>query len=153
MAKRLVKDGYDFELNMIGSGKLLDKIESEISKHQLSNFVHVLGSIPNKDVVNEMARSHIFLLTSDRNEGWGVVLNEAMGQGCCPVVSNMVGAAPYLIDNKENGLLFESENLGSLVEKMKYLLDNSYDCKRMAKLAYHNISTLWSPQTSSYNVS
>ena len=31
-------------------------------------------------------------------------------------------AAPYLIDNKKNGLLFESENLDALVENMKYLL-------------------------------
>lgn len=147
MAKRLARDGYDFEVNMIGSGKLLDEIDSEIRKQHLSDYVHVLGSIPNKDVMNEMSRSHIFLLTSDRNEGWGVVLNEAMGQGCCPVVSNMVGAAPYLIDNKGNGLLFESGKLESLVEKMKYLLDNPVDCKQMAKLAYHNISTLWSPQT------
>ena len=147
MAKRLVRDGYDFEINMIGSGKLLDEIDSEIRKQHISNYVHVLGSIPNKDVMNEMSRSHIFLLTSDRNEGWGVVLNEAMGQGCCPVVSNMVGAAPYLINNKENGLLFESGKLESLVEEMKYLLDNPVDCKQMAKLAYHNISTLWSPQT------
>ena len=147
MAKRLVRDGYDFELNMIGSGKLKDEIDSEIMKQHLSNYVHILGSIPNKDVMDEMARSHIFLFTSDRNEGWGVVLNEAMGQGCCPVVSNMVGSAPFLIDNKENGLLFESGNLESLVEKIKYLLDNPIDCKQMAKQAYYNISTLWSPQT------
>ena len=147
MAEQLVKLGYDFEVNMIGSGELQGKIETMIRQKHLSDHVHLLGSIPNRNVMEEMARSHVFLFTSDRNEGWGVVLNEAMGQGCCPIVSNMVGAAPYLIDNKKNGLLFESGNLDALVENMKYLLDHPDDCQQMAKQAYQSISTLWSPQT------
>lgn len=147
LAERLIEDGYDFEINMVGSGKLLDAIAFELKKKKLSNYVHLLGSISNKDVMDEMARGHIFLLTSDKNEGWGVVLNEAMGQGCCPVASRMVGAAPYLINHKKNGMLFDSGNLDELVENVEYLLDNPCDCKNMAKLSYHKISTLWSPQT------
>lgn len=147
LAERLIEDGYDFEINMVGSGKLLDAIALELKKKKLSNYVHLLGSISNKDVIDEMARGHIFLLTSDKNEGWGVVLNEAMGQGCCPVASRMVGAAPYLINHKKDGMLFDSGNLDELVENVEFLLDNPCDCKNMAKLAYHKISTLWSPQT------
>ena len=146
MAEELINEGYDFELNMIGCGDLYEKMGALVKTKKLTNCVRLLGSLSNKCVIDEMRMNHIFLFTSNRNEGWGVVLNEAMGQGCCPIVSNMVGAAPYLIDDKENGLLFESEDMKSLIMNMKFLLDNPDMCKQMAKRAYQKVFSLWSPQ-------
>lgn len=58
-----------------------------------------------------MRESHIFIFTSDRGEGWGVVLSEAMANGCTVVASNKIGAAPFLVKHKKMACYF---NLGVL---------------------------------------
>ena len=73
LAERLFKKGYGFELNMIGSGPLYNRIEAMIDDKGLSSCVHLLGNYPNDEVLEIMSKHHIFIFTSDRNEGWGLV--------------------------------------------------------------------------------
>ena len=51
--------------------------------------------------------SHIHLFTSNHLEGWGAVVNEAMNSGCAEVGNSQVGAIPYLIKHKQNGLIYK----------------------------------------------
>ena len=146
LAERLVADHYDFELNMVGSGEMLNQIKNMVDFKALSDKVHLLGNFPNECVLSLMAQHDIFLFTSDRNEGWGVVLNEAMGNGCCPVSSHLIGAVPFLLKHKENGMVFESGNLDSLANCVKYLLDNPNEIVRLGCQAHVDISEMWSPQ-------
>ena len=53
-----------------------------------------------------MERADIYLATSDRQEGWGAVINEAMNSGCAVVADHMMGAVPYLISHEENGMIY-----------------------------------------------
>lgn len=146
LAKRLMEMGCNFEINMIGSGVLFDKIKLEVNKMKLIKVVHLLGNFPNDKVLELMSEHHIFLFTSDKNEGWGVVLNEAMGQGCCPVVSHMIGSVPYLIEDKVNGRIFESGNLESLVECVSSLASNIFEIKRLGQNAYETMRNIWNPR-------
>jgi len=146
LAKRLMEIGCNFEINMIGSGELYEKIKLGIYESGLTEVVHLLGNFPNDKVLELMSEHHIFLFTSDRNEGWGVVLNEAMGQGCCPVVSHMIGSVPYLIEDTVNGRIFESGNLNSLVECVSSLLLNVSEIKRMGNKAYETMRDVWNPR-------
>lgn len=45
-----------------------------------------------------------------------------MSNGCVLIGSNAIGSIPYLLVDGSNGLVFESCNLDSLCEKVKYLL-------------------------------
>ena len=146
LAKRLTEMGCDFEINMIGSGVLYEKIKSRVSESGLSEVVHLLGNFPNNKVLELMSEHHIFLFTSDKNEGWGVVLNEAMGQGCCPVASHMIGSVPYLIEDKVNGRIFESGNSDSLVDCVYSLISNVSEIKRMGQNAYDTMRNTWNPR-------
>ena len=143
LAERLAREGYDFELNMVGSGELYEAIEKMIADKGLVGKVNLLGNHPNADVVKMMAEHDIFLFTSDRREGWGVVLNEAMGQVCCPVASKEIGAVPFLLKDDENGLVFGAGNLDALFSKVKYLMDNPEQMREMARHAYHTVSDTW----------
>lgn len=145
LAERLAKDGYDFEINMIGSGALLPKIQGLIKQKGVQNYVNLLGNFPNPEVLKIMKEHHIYLFTSDQREGWGVVLNEAMGQLCCPIASDRLGASPYLISHKQNGLFFKSEDMDSLYQSAKYLLDNPDRMEDMAINAYRTVHDVWSP--------
>lgn len=152
LADRLVKDGFDFELNMIGSGVLFDKIKEMIHKKHLSAYVHLLGNYPNEEVLKMMSKHHLFLFTSDKNEGWGVVLNEAMGQGCCPIASDEIGAVPFLLKDGHNGFLFKSKSIDSLYDRVSSLLKNPEDINRLACNAYKTVSETWNPRIAARNL-
>lgn len=145
LADKLRYAGYEFEINMIGSGELHEEIKKLIETKHLTEYVHLLGNFPNAEVMEMMAEHDIFLFTSDKREGWGVVLNEAMGQVCCPVASHLIGAVPFLLKDGENGMVFESCNLDSLFKKVCYLLDHPEEMQSMSKAAYHTVYQVWNP--------
>jgi len=142
----LKKKGYDFEINMIGKGELWENINKRINKEGLYDCVHLLGAVVNSEVLKIMRDHDIFLFSSDQNEGWGAVLNESMGQGCCPVASDKIGATPFLLKHKKNGMIFKSGDYHSMVESVTYLLDNPQERIKMSKEAYHQVKELWSPE-------
>lgn len=109
IAKRLLADGYDFSLSMIGVGEQEDNIRRLIKEYGLEDNVKLLGAMKPDDVRSVMLRSEIFLFTSDFNEGWGAVLNEAMNSACAVVASHAIGSAPFLINNGENGYIYISK--------------------------------------------
>ena len=79
-------------------------------------------------------RNHdIFIFTSDRQEGWGAVLNEAMDSGSTVVASDAIGSSPFLIKDGQNGFLFKSENHKSLYQKVAYLIDNPLPAEVLRK--------------------
>ncbi len=146
VAKRLKAEGYRFTLRMIGNGALENEMRELIEREDLTDCVELLGSMKPEQVREHMEKSEIFLFTSDRNEGWGAVLNEAMNSACAAVADSMIGAAPFLVRHGENGYLYESENAEDLYQKVKYLLDHEDDRKRMAKNAYRTMAEEWNAE-------
>lgn len=143
LAKKLKKSGIDFELNIVGDGKLAKKLKSMVKNNGLSDCVHLLGSKSSEEVRHYMEESLIFLFTSDRNEGWGAVLNEAMNSGCAVVASHAIGSVPFLIDNRKNGLIYRSGEIQDLYEKVKYLIENRNKAEELGKNAYATLVGLW----------
>lgn len=144
LAKRLKIDGYKLHLNIVGDGEMRPQLEKLISKYDIADCVTLQGNLPNEQVLKMMSRSDIFLFTSDRMEGWGAVANEAMSVGCCVVANKAIGSVPYLIKEQETGLTYDG-SISSLYTQVKYLLDNSEECKRMGENARRNVQQVWSP--------
>lgn len=151
LAKRLKKNGIDFVINMIGSGGWENKVRTWIDDANVSDCVNLLGNMSNSAVLEKMREHHIFIFTSDRGEGWGVVLNEAMANGCAVVVSNAIGAAPFLIKDNENGLLFQSGNESQLYAKVYEFISDVRLREECVRKAYETILHDWSPATAANN--
>lgn len=145
LAEKLKYNGYDFVIDMFGSGVEFERIKQMIDTKGLLDIVHLRGNLPNEKIVQEYRSHNIFLFTSDRGEGWGAVLNEAMSNGCAVVASHMIGSVPFLIKDGINGLIFRSENVDSLYNKVTYLLNNYEYCEQIAKEAYKTMVNEWSP--------
>lgn len=145
LAKRLKDKGYNFHLDMYGCGEELYPTQQLVKSLAINDNVSFYGSLPNEEILKEMRKHEIFLFTSDRNEGWGAVLNESMSNGCAVVASNLIGSVPFLIQNGENGMVFKSGDLDSLTQKVCYLLDNPTERLEMAKKAIHTMREVWSP--------
>ena len=146
LAKQLIDSGRsDFMINMIGpKSGLWDCIRKLVEKEGLKEKIILSGPLANADVLSEMRTSHIFVSTSDRNEGWGAVVNEAMGSGCACVCSHEIGSVPYLINQGKNGLIFKSKSVKSLFEKVCLLYDNVELRERISREGYATITGLWS---------
>lgn len=64
------------------------------------------------------SRADVFILPS-RYDGWGVVVNQALGAGMPIICSDMVGAGRDLVEKDVNGLIFPNGNAGALADCMQ----------------------------------
>jgi glycosyltransferase involved in cell wall biosynthesis len=146
LAKRLKDDGYNFYLDMYGDGEMKPTIQKLIDDFGLTDRICLKGIAPNEQIQEAMANHDIFLFTSDEEEGWGAVANEAMSNKCCLVGSDKIGAIPYLVKDGLNGMVFKSKSVDSLYQKVKYLFDHPVERRLMAEQGYQDIVSLWSPK-------
>ena len=147
LAARLKTKGYNFVVDMFGGGELLEQTKVLANRLDVNDCVNFCGNHPNHEILKEMRNHDIFLFTSDKNEGWGAVLNEAMSSMTVVVGSHLIGAVPYLIQDGVNGCIFKSRNIDSLEEKVRFLIDNPEHRFKLAKNAYLTISNEWSPDS------
>jgi glycosyltransferase involved in cell wall biosynthesis len=64
------------------------------------------------------AQADVFVLPS-RYDGWGVVVNQALGAGLPIIASDQVGAAFELIRASENGFIFPAGDTNALAAAMR----------------------------------
>ena len=135
VAKMLQKDGFNFKVSIVGDGEEKENLQNLVNRYGLTNKVEFLGSKPHKELINIMAKSQILMFTSDFNEGWGAVVNEAMGAGCVPVVSSAVGSSGFLIKHNENGKVYKFGNYKNAYKAVKELLENKEQIKSLGNNA------------------
>lgn len=143
LASLLQKNNYNFEIKFIGSGEEEELLIKRVLDEQLENCISFLGTMKPKEVRKHMEESGIFLFTSNKEEGWGAVLNEAMNSGCAVVASHEIGAVPYLIDDNKNGMIYESGNIDMLFQKVRLLLDHPQKQREIGEAAYYTIVDEW----------
>lgn len=145
LGRYLKEKGLSFHIKMVGVGPLLEETRQRISTYGLCDSITVIDGLPPAEVRKEFDRAQIALLTSDRREGWGAVINEAMNSACATVGSSAVGSTTYLIKDGVNGRHYngKKEQLFSVVEE---LLRDPEQCVRLGSRAYETITELWNYQ-------
>lgn len=149
LAQKLKEKNYNFEIKMIGNGELLEKTKSQIEKYNLTNQIKLVGAVKSDKVRLYMEKANIFICTSDKNERWGVVLNEAMNSGCAVIAYKGIGGAPFLIKNNENGLAYTS--LDDFYKKTMKVMDDKALREKLSKNAYKTISEVWTAKVAVQN--
>lgn len=100
------RSGLDARLVLVGGGPEEDRIRAAAKRLGVAGRVELRGPLPEADVLEAMARAHVFVLSS-LSEGLPVVLMEALGLGL-PVVAPAISGIPELVVHGESGLLFEA---------------------------------------------
>ncbi|MBQ7214913.1 MAG: glycosyltransferase family 4 protein [Synergistaceae bacterium] len=147
LAENLRAQGKAFRLKIIGSGEMQEELAGMIAAKNLNDCVELTGALPVEQVRTEMERAQIFLFTSDRGEGWGVVANEAMNSGCVLVAADRIGAVPYLVKDRHNGIVFRDRSIADLTEKVSAVLDEPERIRELGRAAYETVSGEWSAET------
>lgn len=143
VAEKLKNAGKSFHINLIGTGDMDNELKAMSKRLGLSDCVTFLGSVSSEKVREYMERASVYLFTSDRKEGWGAVLNEAMNSACAVVASNAAGSTPYLIQSGENGIAYPSGDIESLYEEVSKLLDSVEMQSELGIKAYETIVNEW----------
>lgn len=143
LAKELKYQGKSFHITMIGDGELRPKVEEMIAAEGLEDVISLTGSQTPAQVRTAMENTSIFLMTSDRKEGWGAVMNEAMNSGCAVVADRMEGATLFLMKQGENGFWYKDASAKCLADLVGRLLEDKKLRETIGRNAYKTIADLW----------
>ncbi len=143
MAERLKADGISFTASMIGDGELRGELETMIAQKGLVDCVHLLGTMPPEEVRAHMERAEVFLFTSDRREGWGAVLNEALNSCCVVFANDAVGSVPYLIRDGINGYVYPEGDENDLYRRLRAALEDPEAQRSIAFAADETMQSGW----------
>ncbi|MEG1275960.1 MAG: glycosyltransferase, partial [Ruthenibacterium sp.] len=131
-------------LSMAGVVPLRTAMENEFEPFQSIVLFSGMHSVQaSRELMRE---SDIFLFTSDENEGWGAVLSEAMADGCAVLTSHTGGAAPFLVRDGENGLLFDASSETDFVQKGLLLAHDKALRVRLGERAARTMREVWNAQ-------
>jgi len=143
---RLRDNGFGCMLEFIGDGPINAEIRNLVTSLKLDDRIKFLGSMSPEKVRQHMEKADIFLFTSDRQEGWGVVLNEAMNSGCAVVASHAIGSVPFLIQTGNNGFIYKDNDIDDLYHKVEILVEDADLRAEMGLNAVKTVERLWNPK-------
>ena len=136
-----------FHITMIGGGELEEKVHRLAEELGVTDKITFAGFRSPEEVRAAMEESEIYLVTSDRKEGWRAVVNEAMNSGCAVVADHMIGAAPWMIRQREHGILYHDGCEQQLQEYVAELLQDPAECRRLGEAAQQTVRTEWNART------
>ncbi len=139
-ADRLLDDGLDVELLIIGEGDQKGPLQKLVSSLGRGDRIRLLGY--RSDARELYQAMDVFALSSYR-EGLPNVLLEAMALGT-PVVATRIAGIPRLVRDGENGLLVEPGNADGLVRALRGLLQAPEQRARLSEAARRTIEAGYS---------
>lgn len=123
------KGNNDYELWIIGSGRLENKYHTIIVENQIESQIKMLGYLPKSQVLEKISKANVLLITS-HYETFGNTILEAIFQGI-PVLSTTCGG-PQDVINEFNGLLCGHEI--ELISEAMLNIANNYERFDSAKI-------------------
>lgn len=119
-AARLLHEGLDFDLWIVGEGSDRVSLEKLIKEYKLADVVKFLGF--QKNPYQYLNQCDCFVCSS-RTEGYSLVIAEAMCVGL-PVISTRCAGPEEILDGGKYGVMVENSTEG-LYEGMKRVLSKS----------------------------
>ena len=116
--KRLLDEGYDFDVRIIGDGVHAEILKNYCNENSLTN---VLFTGMQSNPYSYMKDADLFVLTSYR-EGFALVIPEAMACGL-PVLSTDCTGPTEILKNGEYGILVDNSSEG-VYSGIRNILDN-----------------------------
>jgi glycosyltransferase involved in cell wall biosynthesis len=113
----------NLHLQVLGTGPVRDDLIKLIPT-DLMGRIHFLGFRQPPALPQIFAAADIFVLPS-RHDGWGVVVNEALGAGLPIIVSDRVGARD-LVEDGYNGMITNAGDVESLANALSKLGESSH---------------------------
>lgn len=126
----------DATLTLIGDGPLHDELKRMVQDAHLSD-VSFVGRVDNKQIYSYLDGADV-MLSSPIIDNMPMSLLEGFNAGLL-VISSKVGGVPYMVENGENGLLFDSGDASQLADCMFAAVKDPIQTKEMIKNAHASL--------------
>jgi glycosyltransferase involved in cell wall biosynthesis len=134
----LLKRQVPVELTVVGDGPDRERLLSASQQLIKGGAMRYLGLLPHAEVLELLEEQDVYLLTSEF-EGMPNALNEAMGRGCVPVVTDIRSGIPELIHDGVNGYRVPVGDIQMFTERIAFLQSNLPQRREMSLNAYRTI--------------
>lgn len=131
--RRLVADGFDVQLTIVGTGEDEARLHYTIGDMALENHVVLKGRLDPAGVRSVLQESHIFL-HAGLSEGVANVTIEAMACGL-PVVTTDAGGAREAVSDGIEGFIVPTRNTKRMAECLAELASNPAQRERLGQYA------------------
>jgi alpha-maltose-1-phosphate synthase len=105
-----------------------------------SDDISVLGHMPQAELKTVMSKSHVMVLPSIQ-DGFGMVMAQAMACGCPVIASCHTGAEDLFTDGKE-GYIVPIRDMDSLAQRLQTLADNPQIRAEMGRQALTRVKSV-----------
>jgi glycosyltransferase involved in cell wall biosynthesis len=131
--KRLVDEGLDVTLDLIGTGDAQAANQAQVARLGLGDRVRFHGYVPREKIVEAYGAADLFVLPS-YNEGMSVALLEAMASGLAVIVTP-TGGTPELVEDGVDGRVFPWADVDILSNHLRQLIQDRSQVRRMGAAA------------------
>lgn len=135
---KLAKEERNIRLVIVGGGTQQKNIERTINRCGVSKSVFMTGFLPREKTLQAIRDADAYVSASVL-ETFGVPFIEAMACGKPIIAADNSPILPYI--NEENGLVFEKNNVDSLVSAMRSIRHREYNSADIRECAKENFSS------------
>ena len=123
------------------AGAASPQLQSEMSRRGLwPNNVHCIGHVPQSELKSLMSKSHVMVLPSIE-EGFGMVLAQAMACGC-PVIASQNTGAEDLYHDGDAGFIVPVRDTDALTQRLQQLADQPALRQHMGQRALAQVQSM-----------
>ena len=122
------------------AGQILPELQAMIAQYSARLPISCLGHVPQPNLKEIMSRSHVIVLPSVQ-DGFGMVMSQAMACGCPVIASEHTGAFD-LYENGVEGFIVPIRDPEALADRMQRLADDSALQKQMSQAGLERVRSL-----------
>ncbi len=138
------------EYQIIGAGDEFENLSLLIQSLKLENNVFLLGLKSRAELRDCLNQADIYLQPS-LTESLCKAVMEAASMGL-PIIASQVGGIPEIINDGINGLLTTPGDVESIIEAMKFLINNPIKASQFGSEARKTVLNKFSLETQSQNL-
>jgi glycosyltransferase involved in cell wall biosynthesis len=135
---RIKQDIWDYRLLIIGSGSKAEKVQRSINSLELRGKVHLLGNLPNEELINYLQRAQALIIPS-HTDSIPLVFGEAL-QTATPMVVTDAGDLGSLVHDNKLGFVARRKSPASLADAMVRMIVSDFDIRANAKHLIERLS-------------
>jgi len=140
----------EIEYRIIGSGEEFDDLKRLIQSLKLEKNVFLLGFKSKSEVRDSLQQADIYLQPSLTESLCAAVL-EAASMGL-PIIASRVGGIPEIVQDGVNGLLTLPADVESIIEGLKFLINNPIKASQFGTEARKTVLDKFSIEIQSQNL-
>jgi glycosyltransferase involved in cell wall biosynthesis len=119
--KKLIAEGHQFDVRLIGDGDERPSLEEKIGRAHLESCVHITGYLTGTALLDALRDVQVLVMPSNWEETAGLAVIEQMMRGRLVIVSDIGGLGEIA---SEAGLRFAPGNADALADCMRKVLQN-----------------------------